>query len=100
MTRPDFVVLARWESLGGANWVEAHQDESTGFCSYASNSQLGNLGSVGVTGNCVRREDGTCWIHPDLREAEATLAVTQCQKKVDLGHFLPDRAKRAMRRII
>jgi hypothetical protein len=72
------MVIARWESVGGAHWVEAIvTPDSFRFGGYRANNACGSTGTEGI---------------PD------TLAAVQ--KKVDSGYFLPDAAKLPMRRVL
>ena len=68
-------VLARWESRGGAHYVELH--ESAGGYGYTGNSCGGGLGAV--------------------ESNEAAIAIMQA--RVDSGYFLPDNAVVPMKRI-
>lgn len=67
------MMLARWESRGGAHWVELRV--SNGCYSYAGRDCGGCLGV--------------------LESDEAAVAVIQA--KVDSGYFLPDSAKLPMK---
>jgi len=70
------MVVARWESRGGAHWVELQ--DNAGQYSYVGNGCGGILGPV----------------------ASVQAAVLNLQARVDSGYFLPDNAKLPMVRII
>lgn len=68
-------IIARWESRGGAHWVELYRDEY-GY-GYSANDASGFLGRLAT-------------------DSHAILLVGD---KVDSGYFLPDAARTPMRRI-
>lgn len=68
-------VLARWESRGGAHYVELRK--SAGGYGYTGNGCGGSLGAV--------------------ESDQAAVAIMQA--RVDSGYFLPDDAKLPMKRI-
>lgn len=69
------VVIARWESRGGAHYVELRK--SAGSYGYTGRNCGGQLGAV--------------------ESDEAAVAIIQA--RVDSGYFLPDSAKVPMKRI-
>lgn len=70
------VVLARWESRGGAHYAVLHK--SAGGYSYTGNGCGGGLGAV--------------------ESNDAAVAIMQA--RVDSGYFLPDSAKVPMKRVL
>ena len=69
------VVIAGWESRGGAHYAGLHK--SAGGYSYVGNGCGGSLGAV--------------------ESDEAAIAIMQA--RVDSGYFLPDNAKVPMKRV-
>jgi hypothetical protein len=68
-------ILARWESKSGKHWVDLIQYESGGF-GYSAPGQSGTL---------ARGED--------------VEAISEIQRRVDLGYFQPDANKTPMKRV-
>ena len=68
--------IARWESSSGKDWVDLH-DHGDGSYSYNAPSAGGHLGKLPSRDH----------------------AISQMQTKVDSGYFLPDKAKRPMKRV-
>jgi hypothetical protein len=71
------MIVARWQSRGGAHWVELHAFDNGGFF-YRGNGCGGNMTAT----------------------LDQSAAVAQIQQRVDAGEFLPDAARVPMRRTV